>query len=78
MIDKYVTHSIKGKLFTCFIDFKKALIFNLGVNFMTSLKIFTQSLSVLSNLAIKKTEYFEYANGARHGCIISLMLFNPI
>ena len=81
LIDKYVNHVAKGKLYTCFIDFKKAfdsvwhdglfyklLQYNIGGKFYDLIKIFT--------LKPNRAEFFNYCKGVRQGCILSPMLFN--
>ena len=65
LIDKHVTHTTKAKLFTCFIDFKKAfdsilhdglfyklLKYNFGGKFHKSMKIFIQNHKAPLNLDI--------------------------
>ena len=89
LIDKHVTHSTKGKLFTCFIDFKKAfdsiwhdglfyklLQYKIGGKFYDLIKNLYSKSKCSIKIGLQRTEYFEYANGVRQGCILSPMLFN--
>ena len=89
LIDKHVTHTTSGKLYTCFVDFKKAfdsiwhdgllyklLTYKIGGKFYDLIK----SLYLKSKCSIKldhqQSAPFEYGNGVRQGCILSPMLFN--
>ena len=89
LIDKHVTHSTKVKLFTCFIDFKKAfdsiwhdglfyklLQYKIGGKFYHLIKNLYSKSKCSMKIGLQRTEYFEYANGVRQGCILSPMLFN--
>jgi retron-type reverse transcriptase len=88
LIDKQVEQN-KGKIYACFVDFKKAFdsIWHEGL-FLKLLenKIDGQFYSLIKSLysnskcAIKqnniRTDFFTYSNGVRQGCILSPLLFN--
>ena len=89
LVDKYVNHNAKGKLFTCFIDFKKAfdsvwhdglfyklLHYQIGGNFYDLIRnLYSKTKCSIKN-ADQRTEFFDYQKGVRQGCILSPMLFN--
>ena len=89
IIDKYVKNARNGKIYACFIDFKKAFdsIWHVGL-FVQLLKnningkfyqliqnIYSKS-SCFIKLGQKRTKTFDYNRGVRQGCIISPFLFN--
>ena len=90
LIDKFVINAKKGKLYTCFINFRKAFdsIWHCGLFFkLLKNKIggkfydLIESLYTESKCSIKfgnqRSEYFEYKKGVRQGCILSTyLLFN--
>ena len=89
LVDKYVSHNAKGKLYTCFIDFKKAfdsiwhdgllyklLHYNIGGKFYDLIKNLYSKTKCSIKYADKRTEFFDYHKGVRQGCILSPLLFN--
>ena len=89
LVDKYVSHSTNGKLYTCFIDFKKAfdsvwhdglfyklLHYKIGGKFYDLIKNLYSKTKCSIKCADKRTEFFDYQKGVRQGCILSPMLFN--
>ena len=89
LVDKYVSHTTNGKLYTCFIDFKKAfdsvwqdgllcklLNYNIGGKFYNLIKNLYSKTKCSIKCADKRTELFDYQKGVRQGCILSPMLFS--
>ena len=89
LVDKHVTHSANGKLYTCFIDFKKAfdsvwhaglfyklLHYKIGGRFYDLIKNLYSKTKCSIKCADKRTEFFNYQKGVQQGCILSPMLFN--
>jgi len=89
LVDKYVTHTTKGKLYTCFIDFKKAfdsiwhdgllyklLKYHIGGKFYDLVKNIYSNTKCSIKCGQQRTEYFNYCKGVRQGCILSPILFN--
>ena len=89
LVDKFVTHTTKGKLYTCFIDFKKAfdsiwhdgllyklLKYNIGGKFYDLINSIYSNTKCSIKCGNQRTEYFNYCKGVRQGCILSPMLFN--
>ena len=89
LIDKYVTHTNKGKLFCCFIDFQKAfdsiwhdgllhklLYKNIGGQFYHLISdMYLKTKCAVKN-GNKRSSFFDYNRGVRQGCILSPILFN--
>lgn len=87
--DKYVNQVKNGKIYACFVDFKKAFdsVWHEGL-FLKLLenKIGGHFYDLIKNLysnskcAIKQSEhrtpFFSYSRGVRQGCILSPLLFN--
>ena len=90
LIGKYVKQVSRGKLYTCFIDFRKAfdsiwhdgllyklLTYNIGGKFYDLIKnIYSKTKCSLKLTDSKRTPLFDYCKGDRQGCILSPMLFN--
>lgn len=90
LVYKYVNHDPKGRLYTCFIDFKKAFdsVWHDGLFYkLLRYKIGEKSYDLVKNLYSKQTDlqlkfwtkeqnFFYYCKGVKQGCIISAMLFN--
>ena len=89
MVDKFVTHTTKGKLYTCLVDFKKAfdsiwhdgllyklLKCNIGGKFYDLINSIYSNTKCSIKCGNQRTEYFNYCKGVRQGCILSPMLFN--
>ena len=89
LIDKHVGKNTNGKIYTCFVDFKKAFdsVWHDGL-FLKLLQNgidgqfykLIKSLYCNSRCAVKlgntRTEFFSYSKGVRQGCILSPQLFN--
>ena len=81
LIDQHVTHSARGKLYTCFVDFKKAfdsiwhqgllyklVKYNIGGTFYKIISsMYSHSICCVKD---------NYDKGVRQGCILSPLLFN--
>ena len=90
LIDKYVKQVSRGKLYTCFIDFRKAfdsiwhdgllyklLTYNIGGKFYDLIKnLYSKTKCSIKLTDSKRTPLFDYCKGVRQGCILSPMLFN--
>ena len=88
LIDKYV-HYHKEKVYTCFVDFRKAfdsvwheglfyklLKINIGGHFYNLIKTLYCSSTCSIRIGENKTQSFSYSRGVRQGCILSPLLFN--
>lgn len=89
LIDKYVHNIDKGKIFGCFIDFKKAfdtvwqdglllkLIQNgIGGKLYDIIKDMYNNNRCCVKINEQRTSYFQQAKGVRQGCSLSPLLFN--
>ena len=89
LIDQHVTHSPRGKLYTCFVDVKKAfdsiwhqgllyklLKYNIGGSFYKIISsMYSNSICCVKD-NYTRSEFFNYDKGVRQGCILSPLLFN--
>lgn len=89
LIDKYTLNSNKGKIYACFVDFKKAfdsiwheglfyklLENNIGGKVFDLIKnMYTKTLVSIKQ-GNNKTKSFQYFRGVRQGCTLSPLLFN--
>ena len=89
VIDKYVTHTPRGKLYTCFVDFRKAfdsiwhqglfyklLQYNIGGTFYKVISnTYSQSKCCVKD-NFNRSAFFNYEKGVRQGCIVSPLLCN--
>ncbi len=88
LIDKYV-HQNKGKIFACFIDFKKAfdsiwheglylklLDSGIGGKFYDLIKSMYTASQCAVKIGNQRTEFFPQGRGVRQGCSLSPTLFN--
>lgn len=89
LVDRYVSNTPRGKIYACFIDFKKAfdsiwhegLLYkllknNINGNFYKLIKNLYSKSSCYIKLGSKQTNVFKYGRGVRQGCILSPLLFN--
>ena len=89
IIDKYVKNISGGKIYACFIDFKKAfdsiwhegllirlLENNINGKFYDLIKNMYSKTTCFIKIGKKRTKTFEYNRGVRQGCILSPLLFN--
>jgi hypothetical protein len=87
--DKYVKQSENGKIYACFVDFKKAfdsvwhqglyskLLENkMGGHFYDLVKDIYSNTKCAIKLSENRTPFFAYKKGVRQGCILSPLLFN--
>ena len=88
VVNKYVTQG-KNKLFTCFVDFKKAFdsVWHQGMfHKLNKIGINGKLLDLIKNIYSKTkcavkvnnniTDFFKYTKGVRQGCPLSPILFN--
>ena len=88
LIDKYV-HNHNGKIYACFVDFRKAfdsvwhngflsklLQINLGGSFYNLIKCLYSKSSCSIKIDQYQTRPFQYTKGVRQGCILSPLLSN--
>ena len=88
LTDKYVNQKTNGRLYTCFVDFKKAFdsVWHDGLYLkLLKNKISGNFYKLMKNLynskcAVKqsnhRTSFFPYNKGVRQGCTLSPLLFN--
>ena len=89
IIDDQIGNKKNGKLFTCFVDFKKAfdsvwhsgllyrlLQYNVGGKFYDLIKNLYSKTKCAIKQSSCRTDYFNYNRGVRQGCILSPLLFN--
>ena len=84
LIDKYVKQVSRGKLYTCFIDFRKAfdsiwhdgLLYIVGKFYDLIKNLYSKTKCSIKLTDSKRTPSFDYCKGIRQGCILSPMLFN--
>ena len=89
LVDKYINKLGKTKLFTCFVDFKKAfdtisrkaLLFKLlkagiGGNFIRTLQSMYDKVFFRVKLTNGLTDSFISTSGVKQGCVLSPILFN--
>jgi len=89
IIDKYVKNTNGGRIYACFIDFKKAfdsvwhdglllrlLQYNINGKFYKLIKHLYSNSSCYIKLGSRRTRTFQYSRGVRQGCILSPLLFN--
>ena len=89
LINKYVYNTPKGKIFACFIDFRKAYdsvchkalfhkLANLNIsdNFIEVLKNIYSKTTCAVKVGHNRTKFVNYTKGVRQGCPLSPLLFN--
>lgn len=89
IIDRYVKDIKGGKIYACFIDFKKAfdsiwhdglllrlLKYNINGHFYNLIKNLYSKSKCFVKLGSQQTKTFDYMRGVRQGCILSPLLFN--
>ena len=87
--DKYVKQHNNGKIYACFVDFKKAfdsvwhdglfskLLENkIGGRFYDLIKNLYSNTQCAVKVSNNRTPFFPYSRGVRQGCILSPLLFN--
>ena len=81
LVDKYVNQVPKGKLYTCFVDFKKAfdsvwhaglfyklLQYNIGGKFYDLIKNLYSKTKCSIKISNQRTEFFDYCNVRQGNC----------
>ena len=89
LINKHVHNTPKGKIFACFIDFRKAYdsvchkaLFqklsdlNISDNFIDVLKNMYSKTTCAVKIGDSRTKFVDYTKGVRQGCPLSPLLFN--
>ena len=89
LIDKNVTHKTNGKIYACFVDFRKAfdsvwhdglflkLLKNkIGGKFFDLIKKLYSNSQCAVKQSQSRTSFFPYLKGVRQGSILSPLLFN--
>ena len=89
IVDNEVTFKNKGKLYTCFVDFRKAfdsvwhvglleklLRNDIGGKFYSIIKDMYSKTQCSVKIGQNKTMPFQYSRGVRQGCVLSPTLFN--
>ena len=89
LIDKYVNQTTNGKIYACFVDFRKAfdsvwhdgmllkLLRNkIGGKFYNLIKNLYSNSQCAVKQSQHRTPFFPYSRGVRQGCILSPLLFN--
>ena len=89
LINKYVHNTPKGKIYVCFVDFKKAYdsvwqedlfrkleCLNISGPFLNLLKDMYSKNSCAIKIGNKRTRFFRCKMGVRQGCPLSPNLFN--
>ena len=89
LVNKYVTDRNRSKLYTCFIDFRKAfdtvwhqgvfqklLEINISGNFLNTLKDMYRKTKCAVKIGSRTTQYFSCEKGVRQGDPLSPLLFN--
>ena len=87
--EKYVQQQKNGKMFACFVDFKKAfdsvwhnglllkLLENeIGGKFYDTIKNLYSKTECAVKLSDHRTPFFSFNRGVRQGCVLSPILFN--
>ena len=88
-VEKYVQHTTRGKLYTCFVDFKKAFdsiwhkgllhkLYKAGIGgkFLSLVKHMYSETTCRIKIGKHSTNEFRYNRGVRQDCVLSPQLFN--
>ena len=91
LIDQHVTHPSRGKLYTCFVEFKKAfdsiwhqglqyklLKYNIGGTFYQTISSMYSHSKCCVKDNYNRSEFFNYDKGVRQRCILSPLLLTFI
>ena len=89
LLHRHVIQQLKGKVYACFVDLKKAYDtvwhenlfmrlsgYGIDGNFLFILKKIYQQTKCAVKIGSKYTQFFEYKRGLRQGCPLSHILFN--